>query len=188
MSRPISCVLPLILVVTVMLSSFFKLVSRPNFSYHRSSSALVLIATLSCNFVVGFCCSKQSYVATCFLCSYLDLSRDSVFLVTTVMLSCLYKLVSRPIFSFRNSNSILVLVATLSCIIVISIATQKVCHDRVLLPLSLFPCCNFIFDVAPWTFVLGMFYMSRPQYVMSRRHFSKCSIFSYHDLVFLVAT
>ena len=79
-------------------------------------------------------------------------------------------------------------VATLYCIIVISIATQKVCRDRVLPPLSLFPCCSFIFYVATWTFVLGMFCMSRPQYVMSRQHFSACSIFSCRDLIFLVAT
>ena len=79
---------------------------------------------------------------------------------------------------------IIVLVATLSRIIGISVATQKVCRDRVLPPLSLFPCCSFIFDVTTWTFVLGMFCTSRPQYVMSLRHFSVCSIFSYRDLVF----
>ena len=100
----------------------------------------------------------------------------------------LFKLVSRPSFACHDSSSILVLIGTLSCIIVISIATQKVCRNRVLPPLSLFPCCSFIFYVATWTFVLGMFCMSRPQYVMSRRHFSACSIFSCHDLVFLVAT
>ena len=51
-------------------------------------------------------------------------------------------------------------VTTLSCIICISVATQKVCRDRGLLPLSLTSCCSFslmlrheflvpsIFDVA----------------------------------------
>ena len=109
------------------------------------------------NFVAGFCCSKQSYVTTCFLCSSLDFSRDNVFLVATVMMSCFFKLVSRPSFSCRNNIFVLVLVATLSCIIVISVATQKVCRDRVLPPLSLFPCCSFIFYVATWTFVWGCF-------------------------------
>ena len=97
-----------------------------------------------------------------------DFSRDSVFLVATVMLSYFFKLVSRPSFSCRDSSSVLVLVATLSCIIVISVVTQKVYHDKVLPPLSMFPYCNFIFDVATWTFVLGMFCMLRPQYVMLR--------------------
>ena len=114
------------------------------------------------NFVAGFCCSKESYVATCFLCSSLDFNRDSVFLVATMMLSCFFKLVSRPSFSCHDIIYALILVAALSCIIVISVVTQKVCRNRVLPPLSLFPCCNFIFDVPTWTFVLGMFYMSRP--------------------------
>ena len=35
-------------------------------------------------------------------------------------------------------------VATLSCIICISIATQKVCRDIGLLPLSLTSCCSFV--------------------------------------------
>ena len=78
----------------------------------------------------------------------------------------------------------------LLCICVeISVATQKVCRDGVLPPLSIFPCSNFNFYVATWTFVLGMFYMSRPQicYVtmtlfcmhhifLSRPSFSSCDI------------
>ena len=52
---------------------------------------------------------------------------------------------SQPRFSCRDSSSVLVLIATLSCIIVILVATQKVCREKVLPPLSLFPCCNFIF-------------------------------------------
>ena len=42
----------------------------------------------------------------------------------------------------------LFIVATLSYIIVISVATKKICRDRVLSPLSLFLYCSFIFDVA----------------------------------------
>ena len=119
---------------------------------------------------------------TYFLCSSLDFSHDRVFLVATVMPSCFFKLVLRPSFSCHNNISVLVLVATLSCIIVISVATQKVCRDRVLLPLSLFPYCSFIFDAATWIFVLGMFCMSRTQYVMSRPSFSG------RDITFLPST
>ena len=71
--------------------------------------------------------------------------RYPAFHVIIVMLICFFKLMSRPSFSCRDSISILVLVATLSCIIVISVTTQKVCRDRVLSPLSMFPCCSFIF-------------------------------------------
>ena len=39
--------------------------------------------------------------------------------------------------------------------IVISVATQKVCRDRVLLPLNLFPCCNFIFFICDLDFCVG---------------------------------
>ena len=73
--------------------------------------------------------------------------RDQSFHVAIVMLICFFKLMSRPNFSCRDNNSFLVLVATLSCIIFISVTTQKVCRDRVLSPLSLFPCCIFIFYV-----------------------------------------
>ena len=73
--------------------------------------------------------------------------RDQSFHVAIVMLIYFFILMSRPNFSCRDNISVLVLVATLSCIIFISIATQKVCRDRVLSPLSLFPCCIFIFYV-----------------------------------------
>ena len=139
--------------------------------------------------------SSNSYVATSIIMSqhsfsaaFVSWCRDSVFLVATMMLSYFFKLVWRPSFSYRDSISVLVLVATLSCIIVISIATQKVYRDRVMSPLSLFPLLQLHFFIATWTFVFGMFCMSRPQYVMSRRHFSVCSIFSCCDLAFLVAT
>ena len=90
-----------------------------------------------------------------FSCSSLDFNRDSVFLVATVTLSCFFKLVSRPSFSCRDNICVLVLVATLSCIIVISVATQKVCRDRVLSPLSLFPCCSYIFLCYDLDFCVG---------------------------------
>ena len=105
-----------------------------------------------------------------FLCSSLDFSCNSDFLVATVLLNCFFKLVSRPSFSYRDSIYVLVLIVTLSCIIVISVATQKVCRDRVMSPLSLFPCCRFIIYVVK-AFLLGMFCMSRPQYVMPRQRF-----------------
>ena len=99
--------------------------------------------------------SSNMYVATSIFVSQHSFSaastswcRNPSFHVATVMLICFFKLMSRPSFSCRDNISVLVLVATLSCIIVISIATQKVCRDRVLTPLSLFPCYSFIFYVA----------------------------------------
>ena len=123
-----------------------------------------------------------------FSAAYASWCHDQSFHVATVMLICFFKLMLRPSFSCRDSISILVIVATLFCIIVILVATQKVYRDRVMSPLSLFLCRNLIFYVATLTFVLGMFYMSQPQYVMSRQHFSACSIISCHDLVYLVVT
>ena len=95
---------------------------------------------------------------------------------------------SRPKFSSCNSISVQVMLQ--HCLISSSflLRPRKFCLNRGLLPLSLTSCCNFVLDVATWTFVFGMFFMSRPQYVMSRQHFSVCSIFSYRDLVFLVTT
>ena len=111
-----------------------------------------------CSFLKHVCRNIDTHVTTPFQCSFyklvsrpkfpcssLDFSHDSVFLVATVLLSCFFKLVSRPRFSCLDNISVLVLVATLSCIIIISVVTQKVCRDRVLSPLSLFPCCSFIF-------------------------------------------
>ena len=91
--------------------------------------------------------------------------------VATALLSCFFKLVSLPNFSCFDNISVMVFVAALSCIINISVTTQKVCLDRVLSPRSMFPSCSFLFYVATYTFVLEMFCMSRPQYVMSRQHF-----------------
>ena len=82
--------------------------------------------------------SLNMYVATSISMSQHNFSAasaswcsDQSFHVATVMLICFFKLMSRPNFSCRDNISVLVLVATLSCIIVISIATQKVCRDRV---------------------------------------------------------
>ena len=74
--------------------------------------------------------------------------RNESFHVATVILIYFFKLMSRPSFSCRDNIFVLVLITTLSYIIVISVVTQKVYHDRVLSPLSLFPYCSFIFYVA----------------------------------------
>ena len=81
--------------------------------------------------------------------------RDQSFHVAIVMLICFFKLMSRPSFSCCDNIFVLVLVATLSCIIAISVATQKVCRNRVLSPLSMFPCCNFIFLCCNLDFCVG---------------------------------
>ena len=48
-------------------------------------------------------------------------------------------------------------VATLSYIICISIATQKVCRDRGLLPMSLTSCCSFVMMLRHDFLVLSIF-------------------------------
>ena len=53
--------------------------------------------------------------------------------------------------------SLFKLCCTLSCIICISVATHKVCCDRVLLPLSLTSCCNFVLMLRHDFLVLSIF-------------------------------
>ena len=113
----------------------------------------------------------QSYVATCFLCSSLVFSRNSVFFIAIVLLCIFFNLVSRPSFSCHESISVLVLLQHVSCIIIISVATQKVCRDRVLSPFSLIPYCNFILEVTIWPFSVGDVLQVATPYVMSRLHF-----------------
>ena len=48
-------------------------------------------------------------------------------------------------------------VTTLSCIICISVVTQKVYHDRGLLPLSLTSCCSFVLMLRHDFLVLSIF-------------------------------
>ena len=71
-------------------------------------------------FIPQICMSQHSFSATS-----TSWCRDQSFHVATVMLICFFKLMSRPRFSCHDSISVLVLVATLSFIIVISVATQK---------------------------------------------------------------
>ena len=94
------------------------------------------------------------------------------------------KVLMHPSFSYRDSISILVLVATLSCIIVISVMTQKVCRDRVLSPLSLFPCCSFIFLWCDLDFCVGdvlhvatpIFYVATILFCMQHIFLSRLSL------------
>ena len=112
--------------------------------------------------------------------------------VAKVMLSCFFKLVSRPSFSCRDNIYVLVLVATPSCIIVISVATQKVGHDRVLPPLSLFPCCSFIFCCCDLDFCVGdvlhvatpICYVSSTLFCLQHIFLSRLSFFG-RDITFL---
>ena len=89
--------------------------------------------------------SWNSYVVTsiivsrqCFLCSFFKLMSRPSFYVTTAFLfgSC-----------YNN----------VSCIVSISVATRKVCRDRVLSPLNLISCCIFILILRHSLLVLSMF-------------------------------
>ena len=44
-----------------------------------------------------------------------------------------------------------------SCIVIISVVTRKVCHDKVLSPLNLISCCSFILILRHSLLVLLMF-------------------------------
>ena len=54
-----------------------------------------------------------------------------------------------------------------SCIVRISVATQKVCRDRVLSPINMVSCCSFIFMLRHGLLVLSLFVIVT-QFVMSR--------------------
>ena len=111
-------------------------------SFLQYDNSVVIEFPLSRQYSVYF---SNMNVTTSILMSQHSWCCDPSFHVPIVMLICFFNLMSRPRFSCRHNIFLLVVVAMLSCIIVISFATQKVCRDRVLLPLSLFPCCNFIF-------------------------------------------
>ena len=57
----------------------------------------------------------------------------------------------------RDSISVGSCCNNVSCIVSISIATKKVYRDRVLLPLNLISCCNFILMLRHNLLVLSMF-------------------------------
>ena len=108
------------------------------------------VHSLNMNVATSILLSQHSFSA-----AFASWCHDQSFHVTTVMLICFFKLMSRPSFSYRDNISIMVLVATLSCIIVILVATQKASHNRVLLPLSLFSYCSFIFLSCDLDFCVG---------------------------------
>ena len=77
-------------------------------------------------------------------------------------------------------------VATLSCIICISVVTQKVCRDRGLLPLSLTSCCSFFSMLRHDFLVLSIFAVATQ--FSCRDKTILCSTYSfYHDPVCYVA-
>ena len=78
-------------------------------------------------------------------------------------------------------------VATLSCIFCISIATQKVCRNRGLLPLSLTSCCRFVLILRHDFLVLSIFAVAT-QFSCHYKTFL-CSTYSLcRDLVCYVVT
>ena len=60
---------------------------------------------------------------------------------------------------------------TVSCIVKISIATQKVCRNRFLSPLNLISCCSFILMLRHGLLMLSLFSVAT-HFVMSRPDFS----------------
>ena len=78
-------------------------------------------------------------------------------------------------------------VATLSCIIRISVATQKVCRDSGLLPLSLTSCCSFVLMLRHDFLVLSIFAVATQ--FSCRDKTLLCSAYSFcRDQVCYVAT
>ena len=76
---------------------------------------------------------------------------------------------------------------TVSCIVRISVTTQKVCHERVLSSLNLISCCSFILMLQHGLLVFSIFDVTI-QFVMSRQDFSVFSLSLCRDLVCYVAT
>ena len=78
-------------------------------------------------------------------------------------------------------------VATLSCIICISIATQKVCHDKGLLPMSLPSCCSFVMMLQHDFLVSSIFVVATQFYCRDKTLL--CSAYSFcSDPICYVAT
>ena len=73
-------------------------------------------------------------------------------------------------FLYRDSISVGSCCNNVSCIVSISVATRKVCHDRVLSPLNLISCCSFILILRHSLLVLSMF-LSRPSFYVTTRLF-----------------
>ena len=78
-------------------------------------------------------------------------------------------------------------VAPLSCITCISIVTQKVCHNRGLLPLSLTSCCNFVMTLRHDFLMMSIFAIATQ--FSCRDKTLMCSTYSFcHDPVCYVMT
>ena len=78
-------------------------------------------------------------------------------------------------------------VATLSCIIYISVVTQKVYRNRGLLPLSLTSCCSFVLILRHDFLVLSIFAVATQ--ISCHDKTLLCSTYSFYcDLVFYVMT
>ena len=133
------------LVATVIFSSTYSFsCDRSFFGSLTLCLANSVILTILCRNNL-MCGSWNSYVATstialrqCFLCSFFKLVLRSGFYVATAFLfgSC--------------CNDVY-------CIVSISVATRKVCRNRVLSPLNLISCCSFILILRHSLLVLSMF-------------------------------
>ena len=177
--------------------------SQPKFLCHNSISVQVMfqhylvLSAFFCRDPKSF--SRQRLVATeldfllqpCYVVVTWILCVCQIFAVAT-QISCRDSITLCSAYLFCRDPVCYVVTGLLCICVETSIVTQKVCCDGVLLQLSLFPCCSFIFYVAIRTFMLGMFYMSRPQicyvtttlFCMQHIFLSRPS-FSGHDITFL---
>ena len=149
-------------------------------SFHVATTSLFRLCCNTVLYYLHFYCDLESLSRQRLAATELDFLLQPCSNVTTWLLgvcqiftvvtqiSCRNKITLCSTYSFCRDLVCYVVIGLLCICVETSVTTQKVCRDGILPPLSLFPCCNFIFDVATWTFVLGMFCMLRPQYVMSR--------------------
>ena len=115
-------------------------------------------------FLEQLCCDIDNCVMTVFLCSFFKLvPRPSFYVSTTFLFGSCYN--------------------DVSCIVSISVATRKVYRHRVLLPLNLISCCNFILILRHSLLVLSMFAIAT-QFVMSRQDLSSLCWNLCRDLVY----
>ena len=90
-------------------------------------------------------------------CGYWNIYCDIDSCVVIVFLCSFFKLVSRPSFYVATACLFSSCCNNVSCIVSIPIATRKVCRYRVLSPLNLISCCNFILILRHGFLVLSMF-------------------------------
>ena len=138
-----------------------EVVSRQNFvsllqvcsTLSQLEDLVLLFASIVTTY---FCCdSLLSFSMITTSRQYFVHSSNS-YVANTVSVQLLQVGVATQVFMSRQ-HLCLGYVATLSCIICNSVATQKVCRDRGLLPPSLTSCCSFVLMLRHDFFMLSIF-------------------------------